>query len=51
MKIISLLQKLENVSVLSHRKLLDEPLIPNTINYLVVIDSVRGVFLGEVFRK
>lgn len=43
--------QVENLSVLSHRKLLDESLIPNTINYLVVIDSVRGVFLGEVFQN
>lgn len=43
--------QVENLSVLSHRKLLDESLIPNTINYLVVIDSVRGIFLGEVFQN
>lgn len=43
--------QVENLSVLSHRKLLDESLIPNTINYLVVIDSIRGIFLGEVFQN
>ena len=43
--------QVENLSVLSHRKLLSESLIPNTINYLVVIDSVRGIFLGEVFQN
>lgn len=43
--------QVENLSVLSHRKLKEESLIPNTINYLVVIDSVRGIFLGEVFQN
>lgn len=42
--------QVENLSLLSHRKIIDESLIPNTINYLVVIDSVRGIFLGEVFQ-
>lgn len=43
--------QIENLSLFSHRKILDESLIPNTINYLVVIDSVRGIFLGEVFQS
>lgn len=42
--------QVENLSLLSHRKIYKELLIPNTINYLVVIDSVRGIFLGEVFQ-
>ena len=42
--------QVENLSLLSHRKMYKESLIPNTINYLVVIDSVRGIFLGEVFQ-
>ena len=42
--------QVENLSLLSHRKIIDELLIPNTINYLVVVDSVRGIFLGEVFQ-
>jgi len=41
--------QVENLSLLSHRKIIDELLIPNTINYLVVVDSVRGIFFGEVF--
>lgn len=43
--------QVENLSLLSHRKIMDEHLIPNTINYLVVIDSVQGIFLGEVFQN
>lgn len=42
--------QVENLSLLSHRKIYQELLIPNTINYLVVIDSIRGIFLGEVFQ-
>ena len=42
--------QVENLSLLAHRKMVDEFLIPNTINYLVVIESVKGVFLGEVFQ-
>lgn len=42
--------QVENLSILSHRKILDELLTPNTINYLVVVDSVQGIFLGEVFQ-
>lgn len=42
--------QVENLSLLSHRKVFEESLLPNTINYLVVIDSARGIFLGEVFQ-
>ena len=42
--------QVENLSLLSHRKMYGESLIPNTINYLVLIDSVQGLFLGEVFQ-
>lgn len=42
--------QVENLSLLSHRKIIDELLIPNTINYLVVVDSIQGMFLGEVFQ-
>ena len=42
--------QVENLSLLSHRKIFTESLTPNTINYLVVIDSIRGIFLGEVFQ-
>lgn len=43
--------QVENLSLLSHRKILSETLTPNTINYLVVVDSVQGIFLGEVFQS
>lgn len=42
--------QVENLSLLSHRKIYGESLVPNTINYLVLIDSARGLFLGEVFQ-
>ena len=42
--------QVENLSLLSHRKIIGESLAPSTINYLVVIDSVQGIFLGEVFQ-
>ena len=42
--------QVENLSLLLHRKFYKESLAPNTINYLVVVDSVRGIFLGEVFQ-
>ena len=42
--------QVENLSLLSQRKIFEELLIPNRINYLVVIDSARGIFLGEVFQ-
>lgn len=43
--------QVENLSLLSHRKIKNESLIPNTINYFVVIDSTQGLFLGEVFQS
>ena len=42
--------QVENLSLLAHRKMVDEVSHSNTINYLVVIESVKGVFLGEVFQ-
>lgn len=42
--------QVENLSLLSHRKIIDESLVPNTINYFVVIDSASGIFLGEIFQ-
>lgn len=42
--------QVENLSLLSHRKIMKESLLPNTINYFVVIDSTLGLFLGEVFH-
>ena len=42
--------QVENLSLLNHRQLRLEQLIPNTINYFVVIDSVRVLFIGEVYQ-
>lgn len=43
--------QVENLSLLNHRKLRLETLIPNTINYFVVVDSVQGLFLGEIYQS
>lgn len=43
--------QIENLSLLNHRKIMNESLIPSTINYYVVIDSTLGLFLGEVFQS
>ena len=42
--------QVENLSILKHRKLLNESLLPHTVNYFVIIDNVQGIFLGEVFQ-
>ena len=36
--------QVENLSLLSQRKMLNEFLVPSTINYFVIIDSVQGIF-------
>lgn len=43
--------QVENLSLLSQRIVRNESLIPNTINYLVVFDTKRGLFIGEVFQS
>lgn len=43
--------QIENLSLLNHRKIMNESLSPGTINYFVVIDSNIGLFLGEVFQS
>jgi hypothetical protein len=43
--------KIENTSVMEDRKKLTASFTPNTINYFVIIDSVHGIFLGEVFEN
>ncbi|CAH1851590.1 ATP-binding protein [Convivina intestini] len=43
--------QVENLSLLNHRNIRLEILIPNTINYFVVIDSVQGLFMGEVCQS
>lgn len=43
--------QVENMSWLKFRKIRSEVLIPNTINYLVVIESRQGLFLGEIYQS
>ena len=43
--------KIENTAAMEDRKKLSAAFAPNTINYFVVIDSVHGLFLGEVFEN
>ncbi|NWN99619.1 ATP-binding protein [Tetragenococcus halophilus] len=43
--------QVENLSWLSHRKIKSETLIPNTINYFVIVDSIQGLFIGEVYQS
>lgn len=43
--------QIENLSWLGHRKIKLETLIPNTVNYFVVVDSVQGLFIGEIFKS
>lgn len=43
--------QVENNSLLSHRLLANEILDPNSINYNVVIENEKGLFLGEVFSN
>lgn len=42
--------QVENLSLISHREIRSESLIPNTINYYVVIESITGLFFGEVYK-
>ncbi|MEB7406493.1 ATP-binding protein [Enterococcus hirae] len=43
--------QIENLSWIKHRKIKAENLIPNTINYFVLIDSVQGLFIGELYQS
>ena len=43
--------QVENLTLLSHRKIMAETITPSTINYMVVIDSIQGLFLGEVYQN
>ncbi|CAI2678798.1 hypothetical protein AKUG0420_PLPX00070 (plasmid) [Apilactobacillus kunkeei] len=42
--------QVENLSLLNHRNIGLESLFPSTINYLVLIDSVRGLFIAQVYQ-
>ena len=41
----------ENLSLLSHRELEENSLIPSTINYYVVVESIKGLFFGEIYQS
>ncbi len=43
--------KIENTSAIDDRKKLTAAFNPNTINYFVIVESVFGLFLGEVFEN
>lgn len=43
--------QIENLSWLKQRRIKEELLIPNTINYYVVVDSTEGLFIGEVYQS
>lgn len=43
--------QVENLSLLTYRKILFDTLIPNTINYYVVIDADNGLFLGKIYQS
>ena len=43
--------QVENISWLKFKKFRKELIIPNTINYLVIVESVSGLFLGEVYQS
>lgn len=42
--------QIENFTWLNQRRINQELLIPNTINYHVLIDSIYGLFIGEVYQ-
>ncbi|WP_125712230.1 ATP-binding protein [Companilactobacillus kedongensis] len=46
----SLIQ-VENLSLFKERKIKREKLIPNTINFYVVIEDIQGLFIGEVYQS
>lgn len=43
--------QVENLTLFSYRKMIGDILIPNTINYYVLIDSNNGLFFGEIFQS
>lgn len=42
--------QVENLSLFNHRNIRLESLTPNTINFLVAIDSIQGLFIAEVYQ-
>lgn len=47
----SIVLQAENLSLLNNRKIKQEILIPNTINFFAVVDSAQGIFLGEIYQS
>lgn len=43
--------QIENLTWLNERRIRMEYLLPNTINYCVVIDSAVGIVIGEVYQS
>ncbi|MDU0451211.1 ATP-binding protein [Staphylococcus chromogenes] len=43
--------QIENLSLLTYRKLRTDIIAPNTINVYVLIDSSNGLFFGEIFQS
>lgn len=43
--------QVENLSLLNHRNIRLESLAPSTINFLVAIDSIQGLFIAEVYQS
>lgn len=47
----SICAQVENLSLFNHREIMMETLIPNTINYFVVVDSTQGLFIGQIYQS
>ena len=43
--------QIDNFELMSDRSRFNSSFLPNTINYFVLVESVVGVFLGEVFEN
>lgn len=43
--------QVENLSLLSYRRIRNESFVPNTINFYVLVDAENGMFLGKVFQS
>ena len=43
--------QIDNFALMADRSKFNNSFLPNTINYYVVVDSVVGLFLGEVFEN
>ena len=43
--------QVENLSLLSQRELGNDTLIPNTINYYVIVETIKGLVFGETYQS